>query len=82
MHTGDFGDRSKPSVGTAEFTKAIVDRLEAECLRIVQMHDVVARFNGQGAEPSPLAAAPYTAFVKKEIEKWGRVVAATGMTAQ
>lgn len=62
--------------------KAIVDRLEAECLRIVQMHDVVARFNGQGAEPSPLAAAPYTAFVKKEIEKWGRVVAATGMTAQ
>ena len=30
VHTGDFGDRSKPSVGTAEFTKAIVDRLGQE----------------------------------------------------
>lgn len=26
-HTGDFGDKGKPSVGTKEFTKAIIDRL-------------------------------------------------------
>ena len=29
-HTGDFGDRSKPTLGTAEFTKAIIDRLGME----------------------------------------------------
>ncbi len=27
VHTGDFGDGSKPPVGTREFTRAIVDRL-------------------------------------------------------
>lgn len=27
IHTGDFGDRSKPSVNTKEFTRAIIDRL-------------------------------------------------------
>ncbi len=30
VHTGDFGDRSKPSVGTKEFTRAIADRLGQE----------------------------------------------------
>ena len=29
-HTGDFGDRSKPTLGTADFTKAIVSRLGSE----------------------------------------------------
>lgn len=27
VHTGDFGNKSKPAVGTAEFTKAIIDNL-------------------------------------------------------
>ena len=27
IHTGDFGDRSKPSVNTRQFTSAIIDRL-------------------------------------------------------
>ncbi|MDX2146655.1 MAG: isocitrate/isopropylmalate family dehydrogenase [Planctomycetota bacterium] len=27
IHTGDFGDKSKPAVGTHDFTKAIIDRL-------------------------------------------------------
>lgn len=27
IHTGDFGDRSKPSVGTREFTQAIINNL-------------------------------------------------------
>lgn len=27
VHTGDFGDRTKPSVGTAEFADAIINRL-------------------------------------------------------
>jgi isocitrate dehydrogenase len=29
-HTGDFGDRSTPTLGTADFTKAIIDRLGQE----------------------------------------------------
>jgi tripartite-type tricarboxylate transporter receptor subunit TctC len=39
------------------------------------------RLNAQGAEPAPLATEEFTAFVKSEVEKWAKVVAVTGMTA-
>jgi tripartite-type tricarboxylate transporter receptor subunit TctC len=61
--------------------RAIVDRLAAEATRIVRTPEVVARFHAQASEPSPLGTDEFAAFVKKEIEKWGKVVAATGMTA-
>ena len=61
--------------------RAIVDRLNAEVLRVVRSPEVRDRLNAAGAEPSPLPTDEFAAFVKKEIEKWGKVVAATGMTA-
>ena len=61
--------------------RAIVDRLASESLRVLQQPDVVQRFHAQGAEPSPLGSDELAAFVKKEIEKWAKVVAATGMKA-
>ena len=60
---------------------AIVDKLSAATLRIVRLPEIAARFHAQGAEPSPLGAEAFAAFVKTEVEKWARVVAATGMTA-
>jgi tripartite-type tricarboxylate transporter receptor subunit TctC len=59
--------------------RAIVDRLSAEATRIVRTPEVVARFHSQGAELSPLATDAFSFFVRSEVEKWGRVVAATGM---
>jgi tripartite-type tricarboxylate transporter receptor subunit TctC len=61
--------------------KAIVDRLSRESLKVVAQPEVVKRFNSQGAEPSPLASDEFAAFVKSEIAKWARIVAATGMKA-
>ena len=58
----------------------IVERISAESLRIVQTADVRERFNAQGAEPAPLNTAQFTAFVKHEVDKWAKVVTATGMT--
>jgi tripartite-type tricarboxylate transporter receptor subunit TctC len=62
--------------------RAIVEKLSSESLRIVRHPDVVARFQAQGAEPSPLATEEFAPFVKSEVEKWAKVVAATGMTAE
>jgi tripartite-type tricarboxylate transporter receptor subunit TctC len=62
--------------------RAIVDRLSAEALRIVRSPDIVARMHAQGAEPSPLAPVEFGTFVKTEVDKWAKVVASTGMTAQ
>lgn len=59
----------------------VVDRLGAEALRAVRTPDVAAKFHAQGAEPAPLAREEFTAFVKSEVDKWAKVVAATGMTA-
>jgi len=62
--------------------RTVVDRLAAEALRILRVPEVIQRFHAQGAEPSPLGTEEFAAFVKSEVEKWGKVVAATGMTAE
>jgi tripartite-type tricarboxylate transporter receptor subunit TctC len=62
--------------------RPIVDRLASESLRILRTPEIVQRFNAQGAEPSPLGTEEFAAFVKSEIAKWAKVVAATGMTAE
>jgi tripartite-type tricarboxylate transporter receptor subunit TctC len=62
--------------------RAIVDKLASESLRITRLPEIIARFNAQGAEPAPLATDEFASFVKREVEKWAKVVAATGMTAE
>ena len=62
--------------------RAIVERLAAESLKVVRTPEVVQRFHAQGAEPSPLGTAEFAAFLKSELAKWAKVVAATGMTVE
>lgn len=61
--------------------RAVVEKLNAESVRIMRSPEARGRLNAQGAEPSPLPTEEFTAFVKSEVEKWAKVVAATGMTA-
>jgi tripartite-type tricarboxylate transporter receptor subunit TctC len=62
--------------------RAIVDRVAGEVLSVLKQPEVIARFHAQGAEPSPLGVDAFAAFVRQEIDKWAKVVAATGMTAE
>ena len=62
--------------------RAITDRLGAEAVRIVRLPDVREKLNALGAEPAPLLGDEFIAFVKSEIQKWAKVVAASGMTAE
>jgi tripartite-type tricarboxylate transporter receptor subunit TctC len=61
--------------------RTVVEKLSAETVRIMRLPEVRQRLNAQGAEPAPLATEEFTAFVKSEVEKWTKVVAVTGMTA-
>ncbi|MBI4194871.1 MAG: tripartite tricarboxylate transporter substrate binding protein [Betaproteobacteria bacterium] len=61
--------------------RAVVEKLSAEAVRIMRSPEARDRLNAQGAEPSPLGTGEFAAFVKSEVEKWAKVVAATGMTA-
>ena len=60
--------------------RAIVDRLNNELLKIARAPETKDKLNAAGAEPAPLASADFAAFVKSEMAKWAKVVAATGMT--
>ena len=62
--------------------RAIVERLSNEAVRAVRAPEIVARFHAQGAEPSALSADAFAGFVRSEVEKWAKVVAATGMSVE
>ncbi|MCD9119437.1 tripartite tricarboxylate transporter substrate binding protein [Cupriavidus sp. UGS-1] len=60
--------------------KAIVDRLNAEVVKILAMPDVQKQMAGQGAEPNPEKPEQLAAFMKTEAAKWAKVVKASGAT--
>jgi tripartite-type tricarboxylate transporter receptor subunit TctC len=62
--------------------RTVVERLSTEIVRIITSPDVRERLNALGAEPAPLAGDAFAPFVKSEVAKWAKVVAATRMTAE
>jgi len=61
--------------------KAIVDRLNAEVLLVQRSPDVPEWLARQGLEPYYLSPEAFSALIKSDIEKWGRVVRETGIKA-
>ena len=59
--------------------KAIVDRLNAEVVRILAQPDVRDRLATLGAEPMPSTSQELGAVVRKDAERWGKIIKATGM---
>jgi tripartite-type tricarboxylate transporter receptor subunit TctC len=55
--------------------KAIVDLLQSEIARIVQMPDVKPRLLAIGVEPSGMSSAEFAAYIKADIAKWKKVIA-------
>ncbi|MBY4898412.1 tripartite tricarboxylate transporter substrate binding protein [Cupriavidus sp. AU9028] len=60
--------------------KAIVDRLNAEVVKILAMPEVQKQMAGQGAEPHPEKPEQLAAFMKAEATKWAKVVKDSGAT--
>lgn len=61
--------------------KAIIDKINSEMRRILQMPDVKERFLAQGGEISPGTPEQLAAHLKSEIEKWGKIIKASGARA-
>ena len=59
--------------------RAIVDRLNAELVRILKMPNVLDRLAQDGAEPAPSTPEEFGALIKTEIGKWARVVQAANI---
>ena len=59
--------------------KAIVERLNAEVTKVLQLPDIRTRLLDLGAEPSPMPVAEFAAWVQQEVNKWTRLVREAGI---
>lgn len=66
----------------AKTAPEIVARLEAEAIKATRAPEVAERLTASGAEPLGSTAAEFAALIRSEIEKWARVVKATGMKTE
>ena len=62
--------------------KAIVDKLNAEINKAINRPDVKAAWDKQGAVPMAMSPAEFDAFLRKDIDKWAKVVKSAGIKAQ
>jgi tripartite-type tricarboxylate transporter receptor subunit TctC len=56
----------------------IVDRLNAEITKVVNLPDLKKQWAVQGAEPMVMTPAQFDAYLRKDIEKWAEVVKISG----
>ncbi len=76
----------KEVVGTVWFSLSgppgmaadIVNKLNGEVRRILQLPDVRERLRGDGIEPNQLDPKAFTAFMGDEIKRWSPIVRASG----
>ena len=67
--------------GPAALSPEIVNRLNSEVRRVLQLPDVRARLRPEGIEPGNLDAKAFTEFVAAEVKRWAPVVKASGAKA-
>ena len=62
--------------------KAIVDKLNAEINKVINRPDVKEAWAKQGAVPMVMTPAEFDTYLRKDIEKWAKVVKASGIKAE
>jgi tripartite-type tricarboxylate transporter receptor subunit TctC len=56
-----------------------IDRMYAETVKVLQMPDIKDIWASQGADAGGQPPAEFAAFVRTEIEKWGKVIKTAGI---
>jgi tripartite-type tricarboxylate transporter receptor subunit TctC len=60
----------------------VVDKLNAEIVKVLQRPEVKDAWAKQGAEPLIMTPAEFTAYLEKDINKWAEVVKISGAKVQ
>jgi tripartite-type tricarboxylate transporter receptor subunit TctC len=66
----------------ARTPRPVVDRLNAEFVRALNVPDLRERLKGMGADPVGNTPEQYTEYVQNEIIKWGKVIKAAGIKGE
>jgi tripartite-type tricarboxylate transporter receptor subunit TctC len=62
--------------------KPIIEKLNAEVVKVLQAPDIKDNWAKQGAAPMPMKPDEFERFLRADIEKWGKLVKATGMKVE
>jgi tripartite-type tricarboxylate transporter receptor subunit TctC len=65
----------------ARTPKNVIERLNAESMRVLAMPDVKERLNRAGIDPAGGTPEEFGRFIHTEFDKWGQVVKAAGIKA-
>ena len=68
-------------LATAGTPRAIVTSLSDEAAKILDEPETHDRFAGDGIEPLKSSPTEFAAFLVRDIERWAKVVKATGLHA-
>ena len=66
----------------ANTPKEIIAMLNAEFVRTLKLPEVKERLNKAGFDAAPSSPEEFTAYVKSEYERWGKIVKQSGLKAQ
>ncbi len=66
----------------AKTPRAIIDQLNAEVTKILNMEDVKATLHNQGLDPAPGTPEQFGAYIKSERAKWAGVIKLSGARAE
>jgi len=69
-------------VAPAGTPREVVQKLNAETLRILAMPDVRERFLAQGVEPAGGTPEQFGEHIRTQMAKWAKVVADAGVKAE
>lgn len=58
--------------------KPVVERLNAAAVKVLQAPALKEQFASQGLEPTPSTPAEFSAYLRSEVAKWGKVIKASG----
>ena len=69
-------------VAPARTPRAIIDQLNAEVTKILNMPDVRTTLFNQGLDPAPGTPEQFGAYIKSERAKWAKVIRESGAKAE
>ena len=65
-------------IAPAGTPKDVVARLSTEIATVIKIPDVKERLSADGSTPMANSPEEFSSFIKTELEKWGRVIKASG----
>ena len=62
--------------------KKVLARVNGDIVKLLHSPQVVERFTAQGLDAQPSTPEEFSAYMKSELAKWGRVVKVAGLQVQ